>query len=51
VGVDLSSHWFDRSFYESLEVCCASRLKSPKLADQAIFYLANSKSSPDNRDF
>jgi hypothetical protein len=32
-------------------VCCASRIKSPKIADQAIFYPANSESSPDNRDF
>ncbi|MDR0451957.1 MAG: leucine--tRNA ligase [Treponema sp.] len=34
-----------------LGVCCASRIKSQKIADQAIFYPANSKSTPDNRDF
>jgi hypothetical protein len=39
-----------------LGVCCASRLKSKKIADQAIFYPANSvepkvRSTPDNRGF
>jgi hypothetical protein len=35
----------------ALGVCRASRLKSQKIADQAIFYPANSESTPDNRDF
>jgi hypothetical protein len=39
-----------------LEVCRASRIKPKKIADQAIFYPANSvepkvRSMPDNRDF
>jgi biotin transport system permease protein len=34
-----------------LGVCRASRVKSQKIADQAIFYPANSESTPDNRDF
>jgi hypothetical protein len=34
-----------------LGVCCASHVKPQKIADQAIFYPANSESSPDNRDF
>jgi ATP-dependent helicase/nuclease subunit A len=34
-----------------LGVCCASRVKPPEIADQAISYLSNSESSPDNRDF
>jgi vitamin B12 transporter len=34
-----------------LGVCRASRLKFQKIADQAIFYPANSESTPDNRDF
>ncbi|MDR2630478.1 MAG: cobyrinate a,c-diamide synthase [Spirochaetaceae bacterium] len=39
-----------------LEVCCASRIKPPKIALEAIFYLANSvepkvRSTPVNRDF
>jgi hypothetical protein len=29
-----------------LGVCCASRVKPQKIADQAIFYPANSESSP-----
>jgi hypothetical protein len=36
---------------EILAVCCASRTKLLKIADQAIFYLANCQSSPDNRGF
>jgi hypothetical protein len=36
---------------KSLGVCCASRVKPRKIADQAIFYPANSQSSPDNRGF
>ncbi|MDR1586002.1 MAG: ABC transporter ATP-binding protein [Treponema sp.] len=32
-------------------LCCASRVKPPKIAGEAIFYPANSESAPDNRDF
>jgi hypothetical protein len=32
-------------------VCCALHVNIQKIAAQAIFYLANSESSPDNRDF
>jgi hypothetical protein len=31
---------------DALAVCCASRFKSKKIADQAIFYPANCQSSP-----
>jgi hypothetical protein len=41
----------DNFFPLFLGVCCASRIKSPKIALQAIFYLTNSQRSPDNRDF
>jgi hypothetical protein len=34
-----------------LGVCRALRVKPQKIADQAIFYPANSESTPDNRDF
>jgi hypothetical protein len=30
----------------ALGVCCASRNQHQKIAEQAIFYLANSQSSP-----
>ncbi|MDR1587715.1 MAG: ABC transporter ATP-binding protein [Treponema sp.] len=35
----------------ALGVCCASRVKPQKIAEQAISYPSNSESSPDNRDF
>ncbi|MDR2629384.1 MAG: hypothetical protein LBC60_00515 [Spirochaetaceae bacterium] len=34
-----------------LGVCCVSQVKPPKSALQAIFYLANSESTPVNQDF
>jgi uncharacterized membrane protein len=34
-----------------LGICRASRLKSQRIADQAILYPAGSESAPDNRDF
>jgi hypothetical protein len=34
-----------------LGVCCASRVKPQKIADQAILYLSNSESSPIIGDF
>jgi hypothetical protein len=34
-----------------LAVCCASRVKPQKIADQEIFYPANCQRTPDNRDF
>jgi predicted metal-dependent hydrolase len=34
-----------------LAVCCASRIKSQKIAYKAIFFPANCPRMPDNRDF
>jgi hypothetical protein len=36
---------------KTLGVCRASCVKPQKIADQAIFYLANSVRMPDNRGF
>jgi uncharacterized protein (TIGR03905 family) len=40
-----------RAVEQRLGVCCASCVKPPKIADEAIFYPANSKSTPDDPDF
>jgi anthranilate synthase component 2 len=42
---------FSFNLYQLIGVCRASRVQSQKIADQAVFHPANSKGSPDNRDF
>jgi BirA family biotin operon repressor/biotin-[acetyl-CoA-carboxylase] ligase len=58
MGVNVAQTVFPEAFRAkatslalALGVCCASRVKPQKIADQAIFYPTNSENSPENRDF